>query len=60
MKKTELEQHDANKKEFMELMPLLRGLNEDEANTLIHKLKNSVSENGDLYTESVLNDYVSQ
>lgn len=44
----------------MELMPLFRGLTEDESYSLIHKLKNQVGENGDKFTECILTDYTYQ
>jgi len=41
-------------------MPLLRGLNEAEVETLMHKLQNSGRKLGDEFTDDLLNDYVNK
>lgn len=45
---TKYEQHLENKKRFKELMPFLRGLDEEEMRILVHKVKNSFRDKEDV------------
>lgn len=56
---TKLEQLQEDKQNFRELMPLLRGLSRDEADALIHKLRNSGRRLGD-YNDSILNEMINR
>jgi hypothetical protein len=56
--KTEIEQHENNKRVFQKLMPVLRGLSQSEVEILLHKIRNSNSNLADTLNEELLTDSV--
>lgn len=58
--RTEYEKLQEDKEAFKELMPLLRNLNREEQQILIHKIKNSNRTLGDTYCSSYLTDMTFQ
>lgn len=57
--KTKYEQHIENKKQFQQLMPLLRGLTADEMRALVHKQQNDGRKLGAEYEDEIFDDMIS-